>query len=202
MSKPVNPPGLTIPPGADELPSEDGVPLETNRHRLEMSLLCDALDRHLASRRPDYFVGGNMFFYFSLLQTRKNDFRDPDVFIALGVEHRDRKSWVMWEEDGKAPDVIIELTSESTAEEDHCPKRHVYARLHVPEYFIYDPLTGALEGRGIGSTSPGATTVPPPRRPTAASRASSSASSSAPGTARTAVFPVHGCAGSIRAASR
>jgi len=27
MSKPVHPPGLTIPPGADELPSEDGVPL-------------------------------------------------------------------------------------------------------------------------------------------------------------------------------
>jgi len=146
MSKPVNPPGLTIPPGADELPSEDGVPLETNRHRLEMNLLCDALDRHLATRRPDYFVGGNMFFYFSLLQTRKNDFRGPDVFVALGVEHRDRKSWAMWEEDGKAPDVIIELTSESTAEEDHGPKRHVYARLHVPEYFIYDPLTCALEG--------------------------------------------------------
>jgi len=82
-----------------------------------MNLLCDALDRHLAARRPDYFVGGNMFFYFSLLQTRKNDFRGPDVFIALGVEHRDRKSCVMWEEDGKAPDVIIELTSESTAEE-------------------------------------------------------------------------------------
>jgi len=100
----VNPPGLTIPPGADELPSEDGVPWETNRHRIEMNLLCDTLDRHLASRRPDYFVGGNMFFYFSLLQTRKNDFRGPDVFVALGVEHRDRKSWVMWEEDGKAPE--------------------------------------------------------------------------------------------------
>jgi hypothetical protein len=52
MSKPVHPPGLTIPPGADELPSEDGVPWETNRHRLEMNLLCDALDRHLAARRP------------------------------------------------------------------------------------------------------------------------------------------------------
>ena len=79
MSKPVHPPGLTIPPGADALPSEDGVPLETNRHRLETNLLCDALDRHLASRRSDYFVGGSMFFYFSLLQTRKNDFRGPDV---------------------------------------------------------------------------------------------------------------------------
>lgn len=35
--------------------------------------------------RQGFYVGGNMFVYFSLQQVRNKDFRGPDVFVALGV---------------------------------------------------------------------------------------------------------------------
>jgi hypothetical protein len=47
---------------------------------------------------------------------------------------------VVWEE-GKAPDVVIELLSESTAPQDKTEKKAIYQdRLRVPEYFWYDPF--------------------------------------------------------------
>jgi Putative restriction endonuclease len=86
------------------------------------------------------FVGGNMFVYFSPLQVRNQDYRGPDVFVALDVAGGDRKSWVVWEE-GKAPDVVIELLSDSTATRDKTVKKQIYQQqLRVPEYFWYDPF--------------------------------------------------------------
>jgi Uma2 family endonuclease len=132
-------------PTAEELPCEDGEPFETNRHGLQIDLLVHSLTLHWNDRR-DFFVGGNMFLYFSLQQTKKNDFRGPDVFVALETEWRDRKSWVVWEEE-KAPDVVVELTSKSTWSEDHGRKKQIYARtLRVPYYFIFDPESGTFEG--------------------------------------------------------
>ena len=132
-------------PTSEELPCEDGVPLETSKHRTQMEMLIGALE-YLWRDRDDFYVGGNMFLYFSLLQTRKNDFRGPDFFVVLGTERRARKSWVMWEEE-QAPDVIVEITSPSTRDEDHHRKKHVYGRtLRVPYYFIHDPETGVVEG--------------------------------------------------------
>jgi Uma2 family endonuclease len=72
--------------------------------------------------------------------------RGPDVFAVLGVPRRERKSWVVWEE-GKGPDVIVELLSDSTAHIDKGEKKQVYQdQLRVPEYFWYDPWTGELAG--------------------------------------------------------
>lgn len=127
-------------PTQDDLPSCDGVPMETQRHRLQMDLLIDILHQWLASR-PDGYVNGNMFVYFSTEQIRNQDFKGPDVFVTLGVPKHERKSWVVWEEDGKTPDVVIELLSESTRNTDKREKKLIYQnKLRVPEYFWYDPF--------------------------------------------------------------
>ncbi len=129
---------LTL-PTQDELPSEDGIPMETQRHKLQMDLLIYPLIPWLKNREDGY-VGGNMFVYFSSAQVKNQDFRGPDVFVVLGVPKGERKSWVVWEE-GKAPDVVIELLSEKTAQEDKTTKKQIYQeRLRVPEYFGYDPF--------------------------------------------------------------
>ncbi len=122
----------------DDLPSEDGVPMESDRHQKQMFLLLEVLELHWAERE-DWCAGGNMFLYFSAQQTKGADFRGPDFFAVLGVPHRQRKSYVVWQE-GKTPDVIIELLSDSTREFDKNAKKQVYQdRLHLPEYFWYDP---------------------------------------------------------------
>jgi Uma2 family endonuclease len=130
------------PPNAADLPVEDGEPMETAKHRKQMNLLIDSIE--LAWQGRDFFVGGNMFFYYSELQSRKNDFRGPDFFLVLNTSHHDRDAWVVWAEDGRTPDVVIELVSKSTAAHDLGPKKAVYARLKVADYFVFDPETGDL----------------------------------------------------------
>ena len=137
---------LVLPPTQDELPCDDGVPMETQRHKWQMDLLIDGLSTWLDAREDGY-VNGNMFIYFSLSQVKHQDFKGPDFFAALGVPKGERKSWVVWEEDGKYPDLIIELLSNSTANVDRILKRELYAnRFHTPEYFYFSPETLEFAG--------------------------------------------------------
>jgi len=138
-----------VPPGEDELPCDDGEPMETERHRRQMEVLINSLELAWADRN-DFYVGGNMAIYFSELQVKKNDFRGPDVFVVLDTVRREHKSWVVWQEGGRTPDVIIELLSETTEAVDRGEKMRVYAKLlRVPNYYLFDPLSGILEGYAI-----------------------------------------------------
>jgi len=134
------------PPRSETLITDGGEPMESARHRQQMEVLIQSLDWAWGDRR-DYYAGGDMFLYFSETQARKNDFRGPDVFVVLGTDRHERRAWVVWEEDGKAPDVIIELLSESTEHVDRGDKMRIYAKsLKVGEYFLFDPWSGVLEG--------------------------------------------------------
>jgi Uma2 family endonuclease len=139
------PSDVARPPTEDELPSDDGIPMETQRHVLQLQLWMDPLLLHWAERQ-DVFVGGNMFVYFSPEQVRNRDFRGPDFFVVLNVPRREHKSWVVWQE-GKGPDVVIELLSESTAAMDKGEKKQIYQEcLRVPEYFWFDPFSAEWAG--------------------------------------------------------
>jgi Uma2 family endonuclease len=140
------------PPGQDELPSCDGEPMETARHRDQSLLLTESLWGYWADRR-DVFVGGNMFVYFSELQTRGSHFRGPDVFVVLDAQYRTRKSWVMWEEDGRLPDVVIELLSDTTRHIDRGEKMRIYAQIWKTSVCVlYDPISRELEGYTLDSS--------------------------------------------------
>jgi Uma2 family endonuclease len=142
---------LTLPtppaswPGEDELPYSDGIPSESQRHVLQGQILTQVL-AHAWAERQDFFTTSNMFVYFSPDQVLTRDFRGPDVFVAVGVRRRERKSWVTWQE-GKPPDVVIELPSETTEVFDRTEKKRIYQdELQVPEYFWFHPVTTELSG--------------------------------------------------------
>lgn len=119
--------------------------METERHRKQMDLLLAQIEDAWRDRQ-DFYVAGNMALYFSETQALKNDFRAPDFFLVLDVERHERKRWVVWEEDGRAPDLVVELTSASTENIDRGVKMNVYARvLRVPIYAIYDPFSARLD---------------------------------------------------------
>ncbi len=130
-----------------DLPTEDGIPLETNWHRIQMNLLIDSV-HYLWRGRSDFFTGGNMFIYFSFEQARNRDYRGPDFFVVKGVDgSRDRGAWIVWEEDGRYPNVIVELSSPSTIEVDLVTKRELYEQtFRTPEYFCYNPDGNKLIG--------------------------------------------------------
>ncbi len=120
--------------------------MESLRHFYQMAVLLESLNLAWKDRQ-DYFAAGNMFVYYSQLQAKKNDFRGPDVFVVLDTVWKERKSWVVWEEGGKTPDVVIELISPSTEQTDRGEKMRIYSKLlKVGHYYLFDPFTKTLEG--------------------------------------------------------
>lgn len=121
-------------------------PLETDLHLRQILLLLTSLE-WLWRDRNDFFASGNLTIYFSPKQIKSQDFRGPDFFVVLGTERRSRKSWVVWDEDGKYPNVIIEVLSESTAKADRETKKQIYQdTFRTPEYFWFDPETLEFQG--------------------------------------------------------
>ena len=153
-------PATALAPLPFELVYDDGKPLETDWHTLELPLLRELIGQAMAEHgRTDFFVGTNIFVYYSVEQARdvaeevrknlpERAFRGPDVFWVGGVDpDRERKVWIAWEEDGRLPDVIFEMLSPSTAKKDRTEKRDLYARVfRTAEYFLYEPETRSLEG--------------------------------------------------------
>ena len=126
-----------------DLVFDDGKPLESNRHRIAMNALIRSAQWALTQReQANYFVGGNMFVYYSSRQVRSESYRGPDFFAVLGVDgQRERQGWVVWEEEGHYPDVIIELLSATTTAADKGPKKDIYEQVfRTPDYFIFDPF--------------------------------------------------------------
>lgn len=136
--------GVVFPPS--DLYSDEPQ-LESSLHLQQMVLLIKCLD-WLWKDRNDYFSAGNLTVYYSQRQRKSEDFRGPDFFVVLGTEKRPRKSWVVWNEDGKYPNVVVELLSDSTAKTDRGLKKQIYQDIwRTPEYFWFDPA--ALEFQGF-----------------------------------------------------
>ena len=133
--------------------SDDGIPVVTGWHRKCANLLIDQIDERFRGCN-DYYVGGNVYLYFSFQQLITRDFRGPDFFYVRGASrHPIRETWTLWKEDGQAPNVVVALTSPSTREADFGSKFRIYRdRLRVPEYFIYDPETFELVGWRLQSS--------------------------------------------------
>ena len=116
------------------------------KNRRQSMVLTESLEFSLA-HRDDVYVGANMFGYFNELQIQKNDTSGPDVFVLLNTNQRVRKSWVVWQENDRRPDVVIELVSETTEDVDRGDKMRIYAKmLRVTNYYIFDPLSLQLDG--------------------------------------------------------
>lgn len=141
LDNPVVEPDWAAPSPPTDLIFDDGEPLESNRHRIAMNVLIRSTQQALWGR-PDTFVGGNMFVYYSRNQAMNRDFRGPDFFAVLGVESdRERQGWVVWEEQGRYPDVIVELLSPSTAAIDKGVKKDLYEQtFKTRNYYVFDPF--------------------------------------------------------------
>jgi Uma2 family endonuclease len=124
----------------------DEPPLETDFHRDQIDLLIRLL-KYWWRDRPDFYISGTLTVYYNEQQLKKRDFRGPDVFVVLGAEKRDRRSWAIWEEGGKYPNVVIELLSSSTATVDRGKKKDLYQDVwRVPDYFWFHPETMEFMG--------------------------------------------------------
>jgi Uma2 family endonuclease len=132
-------------PDCTELLSDEPE-MESSLHYTQLLILVTCLE-WLWRNREDFFIGANLSVYYSRQQLKNRDFRGPDFFLVKDTEKRPRLSWVIWEEDGKYPNVIIELLSDSTAKVDKGLKKQLYQnQFRTPEYFWFSPNTLELVG--------------------------------------------------------
>ena len=129
-----------IMPDATQLESDEPE-MEGSQLYMQLVLLVISLE-WLWSNSNDYFIGANLTIYYSPQQLKNRDFRGPDFFLVKQTQKRPRKSWVVWEENGQYPNLIIELLSDSTARVDRNLKKRLYQdNFPTPEYFWFDPET-------------------------------------------------------------
>jgi len=134
--------------------------MESDWHIVSITLLDELVRNHLGEPN-NYFCGGNMFIYYSLEQAKeieqyveaetvacKPRFKGPDFFLVRDVDGtKPRDSWVVWNEDGRYPDLVVEFISSSTRQKDVERNVEFYAKVfRVPEYFWFDRRSGELVG--------------------------------------------------------
>lgn len=122
----------------EEYPYSDGkVLMETEPHANSIVAMRNQLQWHFEGVREVY-VAGSMAVYYR--QGDRSAVVAPDVFVALGVDKRVRKSYRIWDEGGVAPAFVVEVASLSTSRRDATSKRQTYERMGVREYWRFDPV--------------------------------------------------------------
>ena len=133
-----------------DYPDSDGKPMAESEFQLVPIIdTAQVLKAHF-QHHDDVYVVGNLVLYYEEHDTRDIASVAPDVFVVRGVPTHKRRSYRVWDEGGKAPDWVLEVTSRRTRGTDQGRKRELYAQLGVQEYWLYDPtgdyLTPPLQG--------------------------------------------------------
>jgi len=116
---------------------EDFQPMpEGDKQRRNLSYTTEAL-RLWFEAQANVYVSGNLFIRYIDNNIEKRI--APDTFVVFGMSKEDRVSYKIYEEGGKAPDFVLEITSKGTVTKDREQNPLIYRDLGVKEYFQYDP---------------------------------------------------------------
>ena len=77
--------------------------------------------------------------------------RIPDLLVAFNVNAEqilNQKGYAIRQQ-GKAPDLVLEVASDTTSKRDETEKWHDYAAFGVPEYWLFDPDWGQRYEQGL-----------------------------------------------------
>jgi Uma2 family endonuclease len=124
-------------------PEADGQPMTESDATRDYLIYCVEVLRLFFQSRRQVYVSGNLFIYYE--EGNPKAVVSPDVFVIFGVSNRQRRSYKAWQENGKLPSFILEVTSMTTRKQDETEKPKRYASLGVAEYFQYDPTADYLQ---------------------------------------------------------
>jgi Uma2 family endonuclease len=130
--------------GSKEYPTRDGRPMgETDVHRNVMFETIETLKAYYAGQQV--YVTGNLLVFYRPGDKRRHV--SPDAMVVKGAQPGLRLNYLIWQE-GHTPNVVIEITSPSTRNEDLKKKFDIYrTEMHVREYFLFDPKDEYLSPR-------------------------------------------------------
>ena len=95
--------------------------------------------RHHLGRRETTLITGEQYLC-DIVRPKLAGARYPDLLIAFNADleaHRSSNGYIISEQ-GKPPDFVLEIASESTGKVDTGRKRRDYANMGIPEYWRFD----------------------------------------------------------------
>lgn len=125
-------------------PDSDGLPMSDNTLQFQYIVTIKEGLEALFRNRPDVFVAGDLLWY--AVEGRPKIRTAPDALVAFGRPKGYRGSYMQWEEEGIAPQVVFEVMSPGNRVADLVRKFNFYNDYDVEEYYLYDPDRGRLEG--------------------------------------------------------
>jgi hypothetical protein len=87
---------------------------------------------------PGCWVGAEVRVYRDIRAVAARQYREPDLAVAWDRPDAQRVVYLL-EEEGKAPDFVLEVLSDSTKDQDARAKKRWYQAIGVREYVIADP---------------------------------------------------------------
>ncbi len=118
-----------------EYPSSDCEPVaETYVHLYAILTTLEVLKQYLNGRQAT--VLANQFLYYAQGFPRLRV--APDVMVIFNVQPGGRDNYKVWQE-GQVPQVVFEMTSKGTQNQDQEQKKTLYEQLGVLEYWLFDP---------------------------------------------------------------
>ena len=127
-------------------PIDDDEPLAESEHQLFPLTYAHAALRSWFADDPTTWVGADMFLYYE--EGVPSSVVAPDVFVVTRTHKRHlRNIFQTWVE-GRVPELVLEVMSRTSVDNDLVTKYELYERLGVREYWLYDPTEeGVLEPR-------------------------------------------------------
>ena len=123
-------------------PGPDSNVPESTKHAVTSAYTFNSL-RAVFRDRPEDLIAHDLMLLFE--EGNRRATLAPDLMVVLGVGNEPRVSFKTWEE-GKVPDLVIEVVSRSTWRKDVRVKPGLYAALGIAEFWLFDPLRPRLGG--------------------------------------------------------
>ncbi|PPT08392.1 hypothetical protein CKA32_005041 [Geitlerinema sp. FC II] len=125
-------------------PESDGQPMADNTVQFRWITVIHYNLAWLFADDPNVFVAGDLLWYPVEGNNRLRC--APDVMVVFGVPKGDRGSYLQWQENNIAPQVVFEILSPGNSFKEMSRKLVFYERYGVEEYYQYDPQDNSLLG--------------------------------------------------------
>jgi Uma2 family endonuclease len=120
-------------------PDSDGKPIAENTLQFEWIALLHAGFETCYADDPNVFVAADLLWY--PVQGNNRLQQAPNVMVALGRPRGHRRSYLQWNENNIAPQIVIEILSPGNRLNEMARKFDFYEEYGVEEYYIYNPDT-------------------------------------------------------------
>ena len=127
-----------------DYPDHDGNPMSDNTEQFRWIVMIKENLEVMYAASIDVFVAGDLLWY-PIEGDNKTRYA-PDAMVAFGRPKGRRGSYMQWEEDNIAPQIVFEILSPRNYQPEMKRKLLFYETYGAEEYYSYDPDRLRLKG--------------------------------------------------------